>query len=145
MAPRAPRPGTTSNSPTNRPKRRGWRVTIRDQYWDLNFADLGAEDDYLVRRQVGVPLSVFLGGGDFGIDTIAVIVWMSRRKAGEKRLNLQRVFDELPTKAEFDELAENDEFSLDRLEDIDDDEPDPGVIDVAGEEVLPDPLPSAEA
>ena len=133
----AARPGTTPAQV--RPKRRGWRVTIRDEQWDLNSADIGAEDDFLVRRQThGTPLSVFLGGGDFGLDTVGVIVWMARRKAGEKRLNLQRVFEELPNKAEFDELAENEEFSIERLEDLDDER---DVDD--DEEVDPHPLPSA--
>ena len=139
----AARPGTTPARV--RPKRRGWRVTIRDDVWELNSSDVGAEDDFLVRRQThGTPLSAFTGGGaEFGLDTVAVIVWMARRKAGEKRLNLQRVFDELPNKAEFDELAETDEFSLDRLEDLDDERDEPGVLDTEDGGASPDPLPSA--
>lgn len=131
----APTPGQLRK----RAKRSGFRVTIGTETWVLRTADIGPGDDFLVRRQTGVPLSQYLTADSFGLDSVAVIVWMARRKNGEKRLTFARVLEEFPNFEEIDELTENDEFELEQLEDVDDD---PGpVIDV--DEVVPDPLPSA--
>lgn len=147
MAARAPKPGTTANSnlakARKKAKRSGFRVTIGLDVWTLHTADIGPGDDFLVRRQTGVPLSVFLTSDSFGLDSVAVIVWTARRKAGEKRLTFQRVLEEMPSFAEIDELTENDEFLLERLEDDDEETEAVDVIDV--EEVVPDPLSSGES
>lgn len=135
---RAPRPGTAGR----RPKRSGFRVRIRDETWTLRSSDIGAGDDFMVRRQLGRPLSQFLTGDGFGLDSVAVIVWMARRKAGETRLTWQRVLDEMPTFEEFDELTENDEFDLDVVDDLDK-LPAGDVLELESEENSDDPLPSA--
>jgi hypothetical protein len=135
----APRPGSITRK---RSKRAGFRVTIGPDVHVLRTADLGPGDDHMVRRITGRPLSQYLTADTFGLDSVAVIIWMARRKAGEKRLTLQRVMDEMPSFEEIDELTENDEFELEQLEDLD--ELPPGdVLDLDGEEVAPDPLGSA--
>jgi hypothetical protein len=141
MAPRAPRPGTTPSSngvaARKRAKRTGFKVTIGDEVDVLYTADIGPNDDFLCRKQTGgIPLSQFLTAESFGLDSIGVIRWTARRKAGDKRLTLQRVLDEMPSFEEIERLNEEDRFKLERLEEVDDD-----VIDVDSE-VLPDPLPS---
>ena len=140
MAPRAPRPGTTPSSngvaQRNRAKRTGFKVTIGDDVDVLHTADIGPNDDFLTRKQTGgIPLSQFLTADGFGLDSIAVIRWTARRKAGEKRLTLQRVLDEMPSFEEIEQLDAEGRFKLERLEEVDDD-----VIDI--DEVAPDPLPS---
>jgi hypothetical protein len=134
----APRPGSLTRK---RSKRSGFRVTIGQDVYTLRTADIGPQDDFLVRRVTGgTPLSAFLTGTSFGLDSVAVIVWMARRKAGEKRLSFQRVLEEMPSFEEIDELTENDEFELEQLEDLDADGQ--AVVDVEGE-VVTDPLRSA--
>lgn len=143
MAPRAPRPGTTPNSVRKKAKRSGFRVTIGDAVYELRSADIGPGDDMLVRRITGYPLSQFLTAGTFGLDSAAVIVWMARRKAGERKLSLQKVLDEMPSFEELDELAENDEFEVEPIADFDDAPSSVDVLELEGEEIVADPLPSA--
>lgn len=143
MAPRAPRPGTTPSSngvaTRTRAKRTGFKVTIGDDVWILHTADIGPGDDFVTRRQTnGIPLSQFLTADGFGLDSVAVIIWTARRKAGEKRLTLDRVMEEMPSFEEIERLSEEDRFLLERLEEVEEVD---NVIDV---DALPDPLPSGE-
>lgn len=143
MAPRAPKPGSTPNAVRKKSKRAGFRVTIGDAVYELRTADLGPGDDMMVRKITGYPLSQFLTAGTFGLDSIAVIVWMARRKRGEKKLTLDRVYAEFPSFEEIDELTENDEFEIEQIEDFDADAQAAAVLELEGEEVVPDPLGSA--
>lgn len=133
----APRPGSMTRK---RSKRAGFRVTIGTDVWTLRTADIGPGDDFMVRRITGRPLSQYLTSDTFGLDSVAIIVWIARRKQGETKLTFQRVLDEMPSFEEIDELTENDEFELEQLEDLDADRGD-AAVDV--EEVAGDPLPSA--
>lgn len=142
---RAARPGTRPGSNRTRRGTKGWRLQIGDEEWKLYTSDIGPEDDFLVRRATnGVPLSKFLTDETFGLDSAGVVQWMARRKAGEKRLTLQRVLEEMPSYEEIAELADRDEFILEEFDDAEYDV-DEVLDDPVDGEVLPDPLSSAES
>ena len=90
----APRPGATRKATA---KRTGLVITIGGESHTLHMADLGPEDDMAARRQTGMPISSFIGDDIFGSDSILVLWWMARRKAGERRLAFSKVLREFPT------------------------------------------------
>ncbi len=54
----------------------------------LLFADLGPGDDLAARREIKLPVTAFVG--DFGSDSLVVLWWTARRKAGERKLTYKR-------------------------------------------------------
>lgn len=77
----APRPGTTPSSAAS--KRKAIRIRYFGDEYVLDFGDLGPRDDIATRRATGMPVSSFVGRDVFAADSIAVLVWLARRKAGE--------------------------------------------------------------
>lgn len=133
MAPQAPRPGSTPNSPAvvAREERRHKVavVTLAGEEYRLHLADIGPEDNRISRKQTGFPISRFFE--DFDSDSILAIVWMARRKAGETNLHYRQLEAQYSTTESITEAG----WDFDVIED--------GAIDV--EVVDGDPLPSAEA
>lgn len=127
----AARPGTTPGHHTGRREMAGYRVVIGDDVYKLYKADISTEDHFRVRRETGRAFQSFLS--DFDIDTVAMFVWLARIKAGEKRLSWVKVLQQLPSDAEFQQLAEEDLFDFDVVDDLDTD---------GEEDVSADPLPS---
>lgn len=134
---KAPRPGT---SPTAAKKKkaaqqRGFRITVWGEVADIYPADIGPRDDALVRHETGKALGYNLtllsaiqdleGDADqLGMDTVCLLWWWGRRKAGDTTESLAEAFDRFPTVGELEEACQ-----LDRI-----------VPDEEGEEG--DPLPS---
>lgn len=133
MAPIAPRPGSTPNSPAVRePQERAGRVAVISLAGDerrLHLADIGPEDNRICRRQTGFPIRRFFD--DFDTDSILAIYWMARRKDGD-RIAYAQIEAQYPTTQAIEEAG----WSFDIIED--------GAIDA---EVVDDddPLPSAGA
>lgn len=132
----APKPGKKSA------KRKGFRVTLYGQVNELHMRDVGPSDTGLVRQTTGRSLNSYLS--DMDIDSVGVINWLARRKAGEKKLTLAKVFETFPSYDEFNELMEDDpeNNNFERLEDDDEDEVQ-DVIDGESVEVETHPLPPA--
>lgn len=128
----APTPGHRK-----RAKRNGFRVTLYGEVYELQLRDLGPSDVGLVRQTTGRSLNSYLA--DLDIDSIALIIWLARRKAGEKKLMLAKVFEMVPSQYEFSELMEAGTADFEVIEDVD--EVDASVIDV--DEVDTHPLPHA--
>jgi hypothetical protein len=125
----APTPGHTSK----RAKRKGFRVTLYGERHELHLRDVGPGDAGLVRQTTGRPLNTYLN--DYDLDSMAVILWLARRKAGERKLTLAKVFDTFPNWEELNEMMEDGRADFEVLEDLDDED------DV--DEVEPHPLSSA--
>lgn len=139
----APRPGTTPNANARKkPKRSGFRIRIYNDVWELHLRDIGPGDEGLVRQTTGRPFSSYLS--EQGLDSMGVILWMARRKAGEKKLTLAKVFEQIPNYYDLADMTENDEFDFEPVEDFDGEEAEE-IIDIDSEEVSTHPLPSAEA
>jgi hypothetical protein len=108
-------------------------LRILDHRYVLRMGDLSTNDHLEVRAQVpGRPALMSLLQ-ERGLDTLAVIVWLARRKAGERRLTFKQ------SSREFDLLmagvTSGDDIELVEETDDGDDE----------EEVDADPLGSAGA
>lgn len=112
----APTPGHSSRK---KARRQGFRVTIGDTVHELLLRDIGPGDEGLVRQTTGRPLTAYLNADGYGLDSFAVIVWMARRKAGERKLRLDQVFDEFPDYATLNEMTEDGTFEFDVVEDTD--------------------------
>jgi hypothetical protein len=88
-----------------------------------------------VRKATGLPFTAYIGGEDsIDVDSIAVLVWVSRRQRGEASLSWQQFLRAWP-----DELSEGDievwpeDASGNRLDVegnvVSDDEPEPVEVD----------------
>lgn len=63
---------------------------------EIRFADLGPGDDLVARREIGMPVTAFLTS--FGNDTITVLWWVARRKAGERALTYKQAEKEITSR-----------------------------------------------
>lgn len=73
------------------------RIKFAGKTYDLDPSKLGPGDDLICRQQVGFPLQGFLTQEVFGADSLLVLVWTCRRKAGEPNLTFAEVLAEYPT------------------------------------------------
>lgn len=127
--------------PRKRRQRQGYRVVLYGETYVLQMRDLGPRDEALVRQTTGRPLTSYLNGDGFGLDSLGIIIWICRRKAGERKLTLSKVFDGLPTYGEWTEMIDDGRADFEQLDDVDeaaDDEAE-SIIDV--DEVDTHPLP----
>jgi hypothetical protein len=77
----APRPRSENDG-----ERRVW-VRIRDQEWVFDFRDFNTADRFAVRKATGgLSLESFTGETAFGLDSLAVFIFLARRKDGEPGL-----------------------------------------------------------
>lgn len=81
-------------------------VTLDDKKYTLVERELTARDTLAVRQQTGMPLAAFLSG-EMDIDSIAVIVWLARRKT-ERNLTLDEVMGDLDYDEDRIHIAEQD-------------------------------------
>lgn len=126
---KAPKPGAARKAEEmTKARRRALVITLNGASHTLHMADLGPEDDLAARRQTGMPISSFIGDDIFGADSMLVLWWMARRKAGERRLAFSKVLAQFPT---FESINDADP-SVEAVEDDD-------VIEA---EVAADPLGS---
>lgn len=94
-----------------------------DREWVLAIDDLGPNDDLISRKQTGLPVTPFFEEDKFGADSLMILYWMARRKAGEDRLRYAEVVEEYPS---YKAVADAG-FSLEAFEEgsdiVDDDSP----------------------
>lgn len=87
---RAPRPGSTPSSRRTADRaaarRKAMLITYGDEQYVLAMADLGPEDDRLSRGATGFVVSELVREGKMGLDSLAVLVWTARRKAGYREV-----------------------------------------------------------
>lgn len=112
----APTPGASKR------KRQGVRITIDNDTRDLHLADLGPQDDAISRKETGMPVTSFIDEDTFALDSVAVLWWMACRKNGQPRLKFRDVLKDFPSYSELADLADADRFSIDSLEEVDDEE-----------------------
>lgn len=124
----APRPGTTPLANAN--KRRALSVTYQGQTYLLDFADLGPRDDIAIRRETGMPVSSYIMQDRFSSDSIAVIIWVARRKSGIQE-SFDSFLDGFPNMAEMARQIERGDLAVSSIEDGD---------DITDAEVVQDPL-----
>jgi len=74
----------------------------RDRSVSLRFDDLGPGDDMAARREIGMPVTAFLGS--FGSDSVVVLWWTARRKMGERKLRYAQAEKEARRLIKADEL-----------------------------------------
>lgn len=80
-------------------------VDIGEDHYEVALGDLGPADDRICRAQTGVTFMGLIDrvvGGDQGMDTLAAVVWLARRKSGEAGLVLGDVEEELNNWAAID-------------------------------------------
>lgn len=62
---------------------------------ELHMANITPKDSRMVRQATGLPLEAFVGSigsmSTAGLDTVCVLLWLARMKAGEPKLTLDRV------------------------------------------------------
>ncbi len=111
----APKPGGIKQVPT-------LKITVRDVAAIINPGEFGPKDDSLVRRESMAAFGerVSLTGvlqefdsGAVGLDSLCLLWWLARRKAGETDESLSDALDSFPTYAEFEgavqvEVVEDD-------------------------------------
>lgn len=112
-------------------ERSGIRISVGGGTWVLHTSDLGPQDDLVSRKETGLPVTPFFGEDRFGMDSLLIMFWMARRKAGESNLRFQQVMDEYPT---YESIGAAD-FQVEAIEDVKEIEEADAV----------DPLPFGEA
>ncbi|HEX2027728.1 MAG TPA: hypothetical protein VHF25_06980 [Nitriliruptorales bacterium] len=70
-------------------------VKLVDGEHTVRLGGVTGSDARLFRAQVGVSLLEAITSGSIDLDVVAGVVWLSRRKAGERSLPYQKVADEL--------------------------------------------------
>lgn len=115
----APTPG---GSKKRKKQRTGLRITLDGDTRVLYMADLGPNDDMLSRKETTMPVSSFVGEDNFALDSVAILWWMACRKNGQPRLKFREVLKSFPSYAQLAEMSEAGTFSIDSIEDGDDDE-----------------------
>ena len=79
----------------------GLKITIGDRSWDLSpeaaLEELSALDASSVRKATGLSLSRLVAGAqdDPDIDTIAVLIFLAERQAGDYRITFQEVLESI--------------------------------------------------
>lgn len=111
---RAPRPGTTGNrSATNgQVDETTYEIVVRGEAVRLPLDMLTVRDESLIRRETRKALGEkrSLSGvvtemqseDTAGLDAVALLWWLARRKSGEDDLTLSEVLDEFPTFADME-------------------------------------------
>lgn len=115
---KAPTPGRAKQQEG---QRKSIRITIGDETRVLHMADLGPNDDMVARKETTMPVSSFVGEDVFALDSVAILWWMAARKSGQPKLKFRTVLYDFPSYAQLNELAEEGRFSVDAIEDGDED------------------------
>jgi hypothetical protein len=109
---KAPTAAQAQRALRGQPKKPGRRVTmtIEGRTLVLDFRTLGPADDAISRAQTGVPISgieMNIAAGKYlmGGDTLLIMWWMARRKAGEHNLSFAEVCAQYPTYDVLDNAA----------------------------------------
>lgn len=123
----APTPGVSRRSEA---QRTALKIKCDDGEWTLHMSDLGPRDDIEARKATGLPVTPYFNDERFGMDSLLIIMWIARRKAGEPRLRFDDVMDEFPT---YESLTEK-HVEIEAVE-LDGDDTDDDGVDF-------DPLPS---
>lgn len=98
------------------------RITVRGDTTVIRPSDFGARDDVLVRRETKAAnvgrlslLGAFqeLDERSMGLDSICLLHWLGRRKAGDTTMSYAEALDRFPTYAEFEEHVTFEEITLD--------------------------------
>jgi hypothetical protein len=84
----------TAPRPSAQQKRKALKITVHGIPYTLNFADLNPLDAADVRKATGLPLNALIDS-DPDLDTIAVLYWLARRKAGDRRVTFAEISEEL--------------------------------------------------
>ena len=100
----APTPGKAAA------KRVALKITVNGDERVLHLADLGPNDDLLARKETGLPVSQFVTEDSFGLDSLAILWWVARRKNGEPRLKFREVLKTFPTMAEAADAVDIEEI-----------------------------------
>jgi hypothetical protein len=110
----APKPGARRKAEA---ERSALKITLNGTTHMLHAADLGPADDRIARAQTGFPVSYYFNQERFGADSVLVLLWTARRKAGEADLRYDEVEKEFPTYADFEALE------IEEITDEEDDSP----------------------
>ena len=92
-------------------------IVIKDKEgrtYRLRSDELGPADDLVCRQQTGFPTSHFLE--NFSGDTLLVVIWLARRKAGEANLPFQKILARYPSNKDLEAL----EVDIEGLDEDDD-------------------------
>lgn len=98
------------------------RITVRGDVAIVRPSDFGARDDVLVRRETKAAnvgrmslLGAFqeLDERSMGLDSICLLWWLGRRKAGDTTMSYTEALDRFPTYAEFEEQVTFEEITPD--------------------------------
>jgi hypothetical protein len=125
---RAPQPGSTAPAGPSSANEGGFKITVNGEVAIVRPGDFGPRDDALVRRETkaayGEKQSLMaalmaLGQGEIGLDSICLLWWLGRRKAGETTESLSDALDRFPSYAEADSAIDLAELLPD--DDTDDD------------------------
>lgn len=110
-------PGVDHEPPEGRKRkpRPGFLVKIWGEDFKLRMGDMGAEDRNLVRNQTGRSWGSYIEETD--LDSVAVIWWQARRKAGERKLMWRQAAKEFPSPDEIEDMG--DDFDFDWYDDLD--------------------------
>jgi hypothetical protein len=95
----APKPGAARKAEA---QRTALRIKLNGTTHVLHASDLGPADDRIARRETGFPVSYYFNQEKFGADSLLVLLWTARRKAGEADLLYAEVEKEFPTYADLD-------------------------------------------
>jgi len=119
MAPRAPKPGATSHK-----QETVIRISVRGEEVIVRPSDYGPRDDALVRRETkmaGVERMSLMGAMQaldeqtMGLDSVCLLWWLARRKAGETTMSFGDALDGFPSYGEaedaivFEEVIDDDD------------------------------------
>ncbi len=97
----APKPGARKKAEAQRV---ALKITLNGESRQLHMSDLGPAGDRVSRAQTGFPVMPYFNGERFGSDSILVLWWMARRKAGEPDLRYDEVEKEFPTYADLEDV-----------------------------------------
>jgi hypothetical protein len=133
MAPRAPKPGSTRKGGDSGRVLR-FKIVLDGDELLLDMRDVGAMDEQMFEAQTKTTFADVLQKLD-SPPNLAALVWLARRKRGEKRLTYRDVLKGFPSRMDLADMHEAGTFDLDVLTEE----------DLVEEEVEgTDPLPSAD-
>jgi len=86
-----------SQLPAQVPESRILRITVGGRAYELDVMQLGPGDDRITRAETGLPVSSIIESSTFGADSLLMLFWLARRKAGETALRYTTVEAAYPT------------------------------------------------
>ncbi len=97
------------------PQAKTIKLTLDGRSHQIRIDQLGAKETRMVRQATGMSWRAWLATfeTDFDSDSVAVLLWMARVRAGEDRLTLEEVEDHLGYQSDLlVELVDDDESDV---------------------------------